>query len=99
MRHYQDNKSPPHYFTLQIKQSPCIAKHKVITDNCNRTKRMYWHATVRLVNDSKKGRSYRCKYNVEIRNSAQNDRHRPWCTLRDDGATDAQQLQWRRDPA
>ena len=22
-----------------------------------------------------------------------------WHTLRDDGATDAQQLQWRRDPA
>ena len=36
--------------------------------------------------------------NVEIKNSARNDRRRPWRTLRDD-ATDTQQLLWRRDPA
>ena len=58
-------------------------------------------ASVRLINDSKKGPSCHWKDNVEIKNSAQNDRHQPWRTLR--YATpwydDAQQLQWRRDPA
>jgi len=33
------------------------------------------------------------------KNGARNDRRRPWRTLRDDDATDAQKLQWRRDPA
>jgi len=37
--------------------------------------------------------------NVEIKNSTWNDHRQPWCMLRDDDATDAQQLQWRRDPA
>jgi len=32
------------------------------------------------------------------KNGARNDRRRPWRTLRDDDATDAQKLQWRRDP-
>ena len=33
------------------------------------------------------------------KNSAWNDRRRRWRTLRDDDATDAQQMQWWRDPA
>ena len=59
----------------------------------------YLRTSVRVINDSKKGRSYRWKHNVKIKNSAKNDRRRPWRTLRDNDATDAQQLQWRRDPA
>jgi len=59
-----------------------ITMHKVIglTDNCNIKPNRpigVQRATVRLVNDSKKGRSYRRKHNVEIKNNARNDRRRP----------------------
>ena len=57
------------------------------------------HTSVRLINNSKKGRSYRWEHNVKVKNNARNDRRRPWRTLRDDDVTDAQKLQWRRDPA
>jgi len=35
----------------------------------------------------------------KLKKTTRNERRRPWRTLRDDDVTDAQKLQWRRDPA
>ena len=47
-------------FTLRIKQWPCVAKHKVvlIATAIKPNRPSYLRASVRLINDSKKGRSY-----------------------------------------
>jgi len=97
------------YFSLWIRQWPCIAKRKVIysilTTAIKPNRAGCLRANVPLINDSKKGRRS-LKTQCLNQDSARNDRRpvgldAPWETRqrRHCWRSDAQKLQWRRDPA
>jgi len=105
MQNYWYNKSQPHL--ISVATLPCELDNGHVLQSAKSYWQLQlnqtglavcvqvfdWSTTVRKVAVIAENAMSKSK------NSAGNDRRRPWRTLRDNDATVAQKLQWQRDPA